>query len=214
MTKIKLCGLTRPCDMQAANDLMPDFVGFVFAPKSKRFVTPEKAAALKAALNPAITAVGVFVNALPEKIAALYRQGVIDMAQLHGGEDAAYIARLRALADVPLIQAFCVRSEREVCAANASTADYVLLDAGAGTGTVFDWRCLNAAERPYFLAGGLDCANVKAAVRNLSPYAVDVSSGIETDGVKDVGKMRAFVSAVRSIPGLTAAAEKSKIQQK
>lgn len=199
MTKIKLCGLSRLCDIEAANALRPDYVGFVFAKKSKRYVPPEAARALREDLDPAIRAVGVFVREDPEAVAALLNGGVIDLAQLHGGEDADYIARLRALTDRPLIQAFRVDGPADLDRARASATDYILLDNGAGgTGSAFDWELLGGFERPYFLAGGLGSENVAGAVRALRPYAVDVSSGIETDGVKDVGKMRAFVETVRN----------------
>lgn len=198
MTRIKLCGLSRPCDIEAANALQPDYIGFVFAPKSRRYVSPETAAGLRKRLDPAIRAVGVFVNEHPEAVAALLRAGTIDIAQLHGSEDAAYIERLRALTGQPIMQAFRMESERDIAAAQASTADSVLLDSGAGgTGTAFDWTLLRGIRRPYFLAGGLGPDNVGNAVRLLHPYAVDVSSGIETDGKKDRNKMAAFVAAVR-----------------
>ena len=198
MTRIKLCGLSRPCDIEAANALKPDYIGFMFAPKSRRYVSPEAAAGLRKRLDPAIRAVGVFVNERPEAVAALLRAGTIDIAQLHGSEDTAYIDRLRALTGQPLVQAFRMESERDIAAAQASTADFVLLDSGAGgTGTAFDWTLLRGICRPYFLAGGLDPDNVGNAVRLLCPYAVDVSSGIETDGKKDRNKMAAFVAAVR-----------------
>ena len=197
MTKIKLCGLTRPEDITAANALEPDFVGFVFAPKSRRCVTAEQAKALRNHLLPSIQAVGVFVDEEPEQVAALLESETIDLAQLHGAEDNGYIRRLRALTDQPVIQAFRVRSEEDVRRAADSGADHILLDAGAGTGTVFDWGLLRQIRRPYFLAGGLGLHNVEKAVEELHPYAVDVSSGIETDGVKDPEKMAAFVAAVR-----------------
>ena len=124
------------------------------------------------------------------------------MAQLHGGEDEAYIRRLRRLTRKPVIQAFRMDTEEDGEKAQASSADYVLLDAGeGGTGTVFDWSLLRGVTRPYFLAGGLNPANVAGAVEILAPYAVDVSSGIETDGVKDREKMAAFVQAVRKQKG-------------
>lgn len=198
MTKIKLCGLSRPCDIDAVNRLKPDYIGFVFAKKSKRYVSPEKAAALKAALDPAIRAVGVFVNEPAENVAALLKDGTIDVAQLHGKEDEGYITALRAMTDQPIIKAFRIDTEADVAAANSSSADFVLLDSGnGGTGTVFDWNLLQGIRRPYFLAGGLNPDNAEAAVSALKPYAVDVSSGIETDGLKDETKMTAFTAAVK-----------------
>lgn len=196
--KIKLCGLTRPCDIEAVNELQPDYIGFVFAKKSRRYVSPEKAKELKAMLAPGIQAVGVFVNEEPEQIAALLEAGTIDVAQLHGQESETEIRRLRELTDHPLIQAFRIDTEQDVERANASAADYVLLDSGAGgTGTVFDWDLLRAIRRPYFLAGGLDTENLGTVKAKLNPYGVDVSSGIETGGYKDKEKMTAFVAAAR-----------------
>lgn len=198
MTKIKLCGLTRPCDIAAANQLMPDYIGFVFAAKSKRYTSPELAAALRAQLNPRIQAVGVFVNEAPEKVGQLISCGTIQVAQLHGKEDEAYIKALRTLTDQPIIKAFRIDTPADVEAANRSSADYVLLDSGVGgTGTVFDWKLLQGITRPYFLAGGLRPENTADAVRQLQPFGVDVSSGIETDGCKDEKKMAAFVAAVK-----------------
>ena len=199
MTKIKLCGLSRPIDIETANELKPDYIGFVFAPKSRRYVTEEAAAKLKQLLHPGIAAVGVFVNEAPETVARLLDRGIIDIAQLHGRENEDYISELRALTDKPLIQAFRIEREQDILAAEKSSADYVLLDSGdGGTGTVFDWSLLQSVQRPYFLAGGLNPGNVQAALNICNPYAVDVSSGIETEGVKDKRKMQAFVCAVRA----------------
>ena len=196
--KIKLCGLMRPCDIEAVNELQPDYIGFVFAKKSRRYVSPEKAEKLKAMLAPGIQAVGVFVNEEPAQIVSLLEAGTIDVAQLHGQEGEREIRRLRELTDHLLIQAFRIDTEQDVERANASTADYVLLDSGAGgTGTVFDWDLLQAIRRPYFLAGGLDTENLGTVKAKLNPYGIDVSSGIETDGYKDKEKMTAFVAAAR-----------------
>ena len=197
MTRIKLCGLTRPCDIEAANRLKPDYIGFVFAKKSRRCVSPEQAEALKKQLSPEIRAVGVFVNEDPETVAGLLNRGIIDLAQLHGREDEAYLTRLRELTDRPLLQAFRVAGEEDLHRAESSSADGILLDAGAGDGAVFDWKLLKGWSRPYFLAGGLEPGNVREAIRILQPWGVDVSSGIETDGKKDPEKMAAFVTAVR-----------------
>ena len=198
MTRIKMCGLRRPEDIRAANEVRPEYVGFVFFPGSKRYVTPETARELKAGLVPEIRTVGVFVDEKPETVAGLLADGTIDIAQLHGHEDEAYLAGLRKLTDKPLVRAFRIRSEEDAIRAQASSVDGILLDAGAGDGKTFDWNWLRQVERPYFLAGGLNPENAGRAVRELEPYAVDVSSGIETDGFKDIVKMRAFVRAVRT----------------
>ncbi|HIT64414.1 MAG TPA: phosphoribosylanthranilate isomerase [Candidatus Ventrimonas merdavium] len=198
-TKIKLCGLTREEDAAAAAELMPDYVGFVMAPRSRRYVAPEQAARLRRLLPAQIQAVGVFVDEEPETVAGLLERGIIDLAQLHGREDRAYVKRLLELTDRPLIQAFQVRDSRDVEAAMDSPAHYILLDAGpGGTGNAFDWSLIRDVERPYFLAGGLHPGNVAAGIARLRPYGVDVSSGIETEGRKDPEKMAAFVAAVRS----------------
>ena len=197
MTRIKMCGLFRPCDIRAANEIKPEYIGFVFSPGSRRYVTYGQASELKALLEPDIRAVGVFVDENPKTVADLLDQGVIDIVQLHGREDESYIKKLRTLTDCPVIQAFCVKNEYDAAQAQRSTADYILLDSGAGTGTIFDWKLIQDIQRPYFLAGGLSPDNVGEAVRYLYPYAVDVSSGIETDGRKDKIKMAAFAAAVR-----------------
>lgn len=194
VTKIKFCGLRRIADVDFANALSPDYVGFVFVGKSRRRISPEEAGVLRARLKPGISAVGVFADETPEGVAAIVRSGAIDAVQLHGSEDDAFIARLRALCTAPVIKAFMVRRADDLAAAEASPADFVLLDAGSGGGRPFDWRVLAKAglSRPYFLAGGLGPENVAKAISLLHPYAVDVSSGIETDGIKDFGKMERF----------------------
>ena len=197
MTKIKLCGLSRPDDVLAANELAPDYIGFVFWRKSRRFVDYDTAIELKKLLDPKIQAVGVFVDEEPDTVNRLLNRNIIDLAQLHGGEDESYINRLRRLTDKPIIKAFRIKTESDIQSAMNSTADYILLDSGAGTGSMFDWELLRGVNRPYFLAGGLSPDNAALAVRSLHPYGVDVSSGIETDGLKDKTKMTAFVRAVR-----------------
>lgn len=199
MTKIKLCGLSRVCDVEAANELRPEYIGFVFAAKSRRYVTPEKAAALKEQLISDVEAVGVFVNESVKVVSGLLNRGIIDLAQLHGNEDGDYMKRLRELTDKPVLQAFRIDTEQDMYNAQNSPADFVLLDSGnGGTGTVFDWELIKSMKRPYFLAGGLCIDNVASAIEILHPYAVDVSTGIEINGYKDKKKMAAFVSTVRN----------------
>lgn len=197
MTKIKLCGLTRPEDIDCANDLCPDYIGFVFVKGRRRYTAPEAAAMLKARLRRGICAVGVFIDEDIKEVSRLLREGVIDAAQLHGDEDDAYIRALRKGTGKPVIKAFQIRSARDAEAAEKSKADIVLLDSGTGSGRAFDHALISGVRRPYFLAGGLDAGNVAAAIKALHPYAVDVSTGIETDGHKDFAKAAAFVDAVR-----------------
>lgn len=197
MTKVKICGLTREQDIDFANEVLPEFIGFVFYPPSKRYIDPERAAILKEMLDYRIAAVGVFVDEEPSRIAELVRRETIDMVQLHGKEDNAYIGRLRQLCECPVIQAFCIRSEVDIVRAMNSEADFILLDSGMGSGIIFDHSMIKEISRPYFLAGGLDPENVGDAVKTLAPYAVDASSSLETDGYKDIDKMKAFADAAR-----------------
>lgn len=197
LTGIKFCGMTRACDIEAANDLKPEYIGFVFWKNSKRYVSSDEAGRLKSMLDEDIRAVGVFVDEDIKTVAGLVNDGIIDIIQLHGKEDEQYIQRLKKLVNKPVIKAFRINSENDIEDANNSIADYVLLDAGMGEGKTFDWGLIERINRPYFLAGGLNCNNVSEAVERLTPYAVDVSSGIETDGYKDESKMREFMSLVR-----------------
>lgn len=197
MTKIKMCGLSRPCDIDYANQVMPDFVGFVFAEKSRRCVSPEKALELRKNLDGKIIPVGVFVNADIHFIAELVDMKIIDIVQLHGTEDEQYINELRKIITVPVIQAFKVCTPEDIKKAVKSTADYVLLDSGSGSGKTFDHSLIQNINRPYFLAGGLTPENVGEISGRLQPYAVDASSSLETDGHKDLNKMTAFAQAVR-----------------
>lgn len=202
MTRIKLCGLSRPADIKIVNSLCPEYIGFVFYEKSSRYVTPEKAVELKNLLSDRIKAVGVFVDEPLEKVVDLLDLGIIDIAQLHGNENDEYIKRLRELSKRPVIKAFRIKSKEDIKKAEGSLADFILLDSGQGSGEAFDWELLRDIKRDYFLAGGLDPYNVKDALRILHPYAVDVSSGIEKDHIKDESLMAAFVSAVRKEEGL------------
>lgn len=197
MTKIKLCGLTRQCDIEWVNELRPDFIGFVFAPKSKRYISFDKAKLLKDKLSAGITPTGVFVNETPENIENAVNSGVIDAVQLHGSEDNHYIRELRQRISCPIIQAFHIESSEDITKAEKSEADYIMLDSGGGTGKAFNHALISGMKRSFFLAGGLNAENIGEAIAKCSPYAVDASSSLETDGVKDKNKMTAFVKAVR-----------------
>ena len=197
MTKIKLCGLRRPEDIAYANELLPEYIGFVFAKGSKRYVTPECAEGLREMLDNRITAVGVFVDEKPEVIVELLEKHIVEAVQLHGAEDEVYIDRLRLYTKCPIIKAFRIACQEDVMEANASSADFVLLDSGGGTGETFDWSLLQEVKRPYFLAGGLTSENVGSAIVELHPYGVDASSSLETGGYKNQERMTAFVKAVR-----------------
>lgn len=199
MTRIKICGLTRPEDVRYVNTAKPDWCGFILNfPSSRRNVTPEQARALRAGLDPDIRPVGVFVDRPAEEVAALLNSGVISVAQLHGREDNAYISVLRTLAPGCVVwRAFQLRSQADLAAADASGADLVLLDNGRGTGQTFDWSLAGSVHRPFLLAGGLTPESIPRAVAALRPYGLDLSSGVETDGVKDPAKIQAAVTAAR-----------------
>lgn len=197
MTKIKFCGLSRRCDIEAVNELKPEYIGFVFVKTSKRYVSFEKAEELKSLLDPKIKAVGVFVNEDLKRIEEICDKKVIDIVQLHGLEEEKELNYLRSRIVQPVIKAFCIKKEEDVRQAERSPADFILLDSGVGTGRTFEWEWIKHMERPYFLAGGIHIDNVEKALEQLKPYAIDVSSGIETEGRKDKRKMAAIMTAVR-----------------
>ena len=195
MTKIKLCGLSRVADIEVANFLQPEFVGFIFYEKSKRYISPAQAETLKNILDKKISAVGVFVDEKISVVAEIAK--FLDLIQLHGDEDDNYISALQKITGKKIIKAFKIKTADDLIIAKDSRADFILLDGGAGTGETFNWQMLKNFEREYFLAGGLTVENVSAAVQLLKPFAVDVSSGIETGGVKDAAKMKKFLQNVR-----------------
>ena len=199
MTKIKICGLKRPEDIQYVNEAKPDFAGFVIDfPKSHRSVTPRRAHELRQRLSREIAPVGVFVDSPVDTVADLFFSGVIRIAQLHGSEDEDYIAALRRAAPgLTVWRAFRIGAPADLAAAEKSSADLVLLDNGQGTGEAFDWSLIRSVRRDYILAGGLTPENLPAAVKALHPWCVDISSGVETDKRKDKSKILAAVSAAR-----------------
>lgn len=198
MTKIKICGLSRSEDIEAVNLAQPDYIGFVFA-KSKRQVDGETAKILKAVLDPAIKAVGVFVNHPVAEIIALVEKAVIDVIQLHGDEDDETIRVLRKAVSVPIIKAMRIRDQDDI---KATTADYRLFDTYdptqyGGSGACFNWDLLTDIRDDFFLAGGLNIDNIAAAIDQVKPYCVDISSGVETDGKKDRDKIIKIVEKIR-----------------
>ena len=199
MTKIKICGLFRECDIEAVNAHRPDWCGFIVNfSKSHRSLAPDAVRALRSMLDPGIVPVGVFVDQPAEDVAALLNDGTISVAQLHGHEDADYIAQLRALSPGREIwKAIKIRSHADLDAANASPADLVVLDNGYGTGQTFDWSLAGGIDRPFLLAGGLTPENIPEAIAQLRPYGLDISSGVETDKLKDSIKIKAAIAAAR-----------------
>lgn len=190
----------RPEDVDAVNRTQPDFAGFIVDfPQSRRSRTPEQARALAARLDAGIRPVAVFVDQPAEDVAAAAETIGAWAVQLHGSESEEYLARLRALTDCRIWQAFKVRGDKDLARAAASSADLLLLDNGAGTGRTFDWdlaaRFARSHDRPFLLAGGLTPQNIPRAIQRLHPFGVDISSGIETDGCKDPAKIAAAVAA-------------------
>ncbi len=197
LTKVKICGLSRECDIEYANRLKPDYIGYVFWQRSRRYVTREQAEALTRRLDGAITPVGVFVDEGPELVSRLANDGTIKLIQLHGHENEEYLREIKSMTDAPIIKAFKIRGDEDIEKANTFPSDYILLDNGYGTGQTFDWSFVRGIKRPFFLAGGVNADNVRNAIDKLSPYAVDISSGVETDGHKDFDKMLHFINKVR-----------------
>jgi len=230
MTRIKLCGLTRIQDIEIANKLKPEYIGFIFWDRSSRNVSAIQAARLKGKLDPEIKTVGVFVNAPAEQVISYYNVGIIDIAQLHGNENEEYIKKLHD-AGLTLIKAFKMKKTGEninlagnanieapekptgnaitetygkstddvITEAVKSSADYIMFDPGKGEGATFNWQLIKGIKREFFLAGGLTPENIEKAVETVQPFAVDVSSGIETNGHKDPDKMAAFVKNTRAL---------------
>ena len=208
MTRVKICGLSRPEDIFQANKLKSDYIGFVFYPKSKRAVTQSQAALLKAMLDKEIKAVGVFVNADIAFIEKLAQLRIIDLVQLHGDEDSLYIQELRKRVYIPIIKAIRVQGEESLQNLRNYPVDFFLFDTYkpvqyGGTGERFNLELEGVTiPKPYFIAGGLDASNVAHVIaENPHAYAVDVSGGVEDSatGLKDAQKMADFVAQVKQL---------------
>lgn len=215
MLKIKFCGLFREYDIDYANALKPDFVGFIFVEHSKRFVDFATAQALKSRLDSRIKAVGVFVDSPVERVFEALGEGIIDAVQLHGNENSAYISALREMSakyltqNLPIIKAIKVHNAHSLLESQNLNANFILLDSpNAGSGKAFDWNALaqrlvksqdfaREFQTRFFLAGGINVENIQSAIA-LKPFCIDISSGIESNGVKDFAKMQTIINAIRS----------------
>lgn len=216
MAKIKICGLKSEDDIKMVNELKPDYCGFIIDfPKSHRSKTPDEVRKLVSLLQKEeVVPVGVFVNEDVEIVASLINDGTISIAQLHGNEDENYISQLRKLidnksdnvysidnkdSDVKIIKAFQIKSEADFEIAKISKADMILLDQGQGSGETFDWSLIKQEEinRKWILAGGLNEKNIALAIDKFSPYAVDLSSAVETENKKDYHKVKNMIELVR-----------------
>ena len=226
--KVKMCGISNVETIPAIIDAKPDYMGLVFAP-SKRQVTVEQAktlveelykqnvvgnnseveqtepvTSLDTASSETIKTVGVFVNETVENLLKIAEEVKLDVIQLHGDEDESFIQILKEQSNVEVWKAVQVRSAADAEKWIDSSADMLLFDAyhkdeRGGTGEVFDWSSLDEFDRPFMLAGGIDSTNVARAIRTVRPYGIDISSGIETEGVKDNEKIKAFTNIVRTI---------------
>ena len=217
--KVKMCGISKVETIPAVVEAKPDYMGLVFAP-SKRQVTVDQAKTLVEELhkqytkrynngaeqsnNDEIKTVGVFVNETLDNLVSIATEANLDVVQLHGDEDEAFIQSLKERTNVEVWKAVQIRSAADAETWIDSSADMLLFDAyhkddRGGTGEVFDWSCLDEFERPFMLAGGIDSTNVARAIRTVRPYGIDISSGIETEGVKDDEKIKAFTNIVRTI---------------
>lgn len=199
MVKIKICGLKRLEDIEIVNKYKPDYIGFVFA-DSKRKVSHELASELKDNLDSDIVSVGVFVDAGQDEILELFDNGIIDVAQLHGSENEDYIIGLKDKTDnkLKIINAIEMSEEVDLDIYADTQADFLLLDSGKGSGKTFDWRLISKnLKKEFFLAGGLDVSNICQAIEEFKPYAVDLSSSLETEGYKDENKIKEIMEVIR-----------------
>ena len=211
-TRTKICGITRLTDLNVAVNAGSDALGFVFYPPSPRYLTPEAAAPLIAAMPPFVTSVGLFVNASLEELQAVIKQAPIQLLQFHGNESATECHRLASAVNRPFIRAFLVKPDTSAadlleCEAKYQAASPLFqgllldtfVDSFGGSGKVFDWSLIPKELAPrVVLSGGLSVQNATDAVSRVRPFAVDISSGVEAaKGIKDAAKMRAFVAAIR-----------------
>ena len=192
---------TKAEDILAVNEAKPDYCGFIIEfPSSFRSVTADEVRELVKELDPEIRPVGVFVNAPMELVRTLLDDGTLALAQLHGQEDESHIRELKTYTDKLIIKAFSIKTAEDIEKALQSPADYILLDQGSGgTGKTFDWSLIPEIQRPFFLAGGIGASNLGQAIREIHPYAVDLSSSVETEKRKDPMKIRQVVDIVREI---------------
>ena len=192
MTKVKICGLSTASAVETACQAGADYIGFVFA-ESRRRVSLEQAQKLAALVPPAVRKVGVFVSPSLAELQEAISVANLDLVQIHGDFDEELLTQIGR----PVIRAYQVKGALKDV---SQQADYLLFDAPlAGSGQTFDWQAFdkNQIHQPFFIAGGLNAGNVREAIQHLAPYAVDVSSGVETDGQKDLQKIKEFIERVK-----------------
>lgn len=201
--KIKMCGLKRPEDIVYVNECLPDYIGFVFA-ESRRKVSAQEAEKLGRQLDPAIRKVGVFVNEPVRQLISISDEAGLDILQLHGDEGKEYIKEVRKKTGKEIWKAVRVRTAKDIREAEELTADKLLLDSFSedsygGTGKIMDFSVLEQTDirMPYFIAGGLTVDNLSEIIEKTGPYGIDISSGIETGGIKNREKMLQVIQCVR-----------------
>ncbi len=194
MSKIKICGLRRDEDIEYVNELVPDYIGFILTSGFRRSIDKKTAAQLKAQLRSDITAVGVFVDDDAERINTFVSEGIIDAVQLHGSESPEFCKKINA----PVIKFIkCGNAAQDTIRLYENCADCFLFDSGTGTGKTFDWSAIPKTEKPFFLAGGIGVHNIRQAIEKIKPFAIDLSSSVETDGVKDYYKIKQILETAR-----------------
>ena len=200
MVKVKICGICHESEIGIMNELVPDFVGFVFVRKSRHFISPEHAGYLRSKLRQGIKSVGVFANESLQSVAMCVETAGLNMVQLHGDETAEYVAALREYVRCPIMKVYKVAKPQDAEKALYSTADYVMLDGGnAGDGKTFDWSLLGRMRRKFFLSGGLNPENMtQALLLDPQPYALNTNSGVEAHRTKDYRKVMKFILGVKS----------------
>lgn len=191
MAKIKICGLRRVLDIEYVNELKPDYIGFILTSGFRRSIDRESAKKLKSLLSKDINAVGVFVNDSKENIDYFLENGIIDTVQLHGDESPEFCKNI----DAPVIKYFSPKTFDRV---NEYDTDYFLFDSGAGTGKEFDWSSVPKVDKPFFLAGGINKNNISRAKAVINPFCIDLSSAVETNGVKDYGKIKEIMEIMKN----------------
>ncbi|MCQ2505225.1 MAG: phosphoribosylanthranilate isomerase [Saccharofermentans sp.] len=195
---VKFCGLRREEDIKSVNATGPDLVGFILVKGRRRYIEPEVIRSLRVGLDKDIKVVGVFIDEDINVVKSLIEDKTIDIAQLHGSESNEYIKELKASTGATIIKAIGIRSPEDIKRAEESCADLIIVDSpGGGTGSPFDWELLKKIKREYILAGGINVDNLPEAMLKLNPYGFDISSGIETDGLKDEEKMKAVMAIIK-----------------
>ncbi|MGN0558619.1 MAG: phosphoribosylanthranilate isomerase [Acutalibacteraceae bacterium] len=191
MAKIKICGIRRKEDIDYVNKLKPDYIGFILTSGFRRSIDFDTAKRLKSMLSDDIRAVGVFVNDSLENINRFLDEKIIDAVQLHGNEEPEFCSKINST----VIKYFKPDDFDKI---NSYSTDFYLFDSGTGTGKAFDWSKIPKTDKPFFLAGGINKDNIGLAIKSVNPYCIDLSSAVETDGVKDYNKIKEIMECTEN----------------